>query len=463
MSEHYDLIVLGGGSAARDGAKRAANEYGAKAALVESTRWGGDCPNVACKPTKAYLVSAELVHDINTLADLLGIEVGPAKANLAKVHAHKESLKKPQPKWVEELRAAGFDTFDGTATLVDAHTVRVDGEELSAERILVATGSRTAVPPIDGIDDVGHLDHVTALDLTELPDSMLVVGAGAVGLEFAQMIARFGSRITLVDVFDRISFRSDADAADELAAALTDEGIEIWTSTVVKKVAREGAEIVATLEPKDGGAARELRVAQILIAAGRKPNIEELGLERAGVETTKQGIAVDEHLRTSAPGIWAAGDVTGIAQFTPVAQYQARVAIADMFGVDGPATDYSILPTAIFTDPELASVGLTEDEAREQGHDVETSVNPLKNVTRSQYTDTKRGLFKLVFERGSRRLLGMHIVARGSSDIIQGFALAMKLGASVDDLATMHHAFPSIAEGVKAAAEQAPTPVKTPP
>src|SRR4051812_39952523 len=179
-SEHYDLIVIGAGSAARDGANKAAKEHGAKVALIERERWGGSCPNVACTPTKAYLVAADLTHEINTLADKLGIEVGPATTNLARVRARKETLKKPQPKWVEDLEAAGFDTYAGEASFVDAHAVRVGDALLAAEKILIATGSRTAVPPIEGIEEIDWLDHVTALDLQELPESLLIVGAGAV-------------------------------------------------------------------------------------------------------------------------------------------------------------------------------------------------------------------------------------------------------------------------------------------
>jgi mercuric reductase len=457
--ERFDLVVLGSGSAARDGAGKAAREYDARVALVERTRWGGSCPNVACRPTKAYLVAAELVRDINTLAELVGIDVGPGRADLARVEARKGQLLKPQPRWVEELGEAGFATVEGAGTLVDAHTVRVGERELEAERILIATGSRTAVPPIDGLDDVGWIDHVSALELTELPESLLVLGGGAVGLEFGQAFARFGARVTMVDALERISPKSDADAARELHAALEDEGIEIVTNTFVSAVRRENGGIAATLAPRDGSAPREVRVAQVLLAAGRVPNVEELDLDAVGVERSKLGIVVDEHLRTTVDGIWAAGDVTGLLQFTPIAQYQARVAIDDMFAPNGARADYSALPTAIFTDPELAAIGLSEDEASEQGLDFETVTHPLSSVTRAKYRNAERGLYKLVFERGSRRLLGLHVVCRGASDIVQGFGVAMRLGATVDDLARAHHVYPTLAEGVKAAAEQAKTPV----
>src|SRR5215813_10022561 len=192
MRERFDLVVLGSGSAARDGAKTAAQEHGARVAIVDRGRWGGSCPNVACTPTKAYLVAAELGHDVNHLAARIGVETGLAQVDLARVFAWKESIKKTQEQWVADLRADGFATFDGEASLVDAHTVRVGGVEVEGDRVLIATGSRTAVPPVDGIDDIDWLDHVSALELEEVPASLHVVGAGAVGLELGQAFARFG-------------------------------------------------------------------------------------------------------------------------------------------------------------------------------------------------------------------------------------------------------------------------------
>ena len=453
--EQYDVIVLGAGSAARDGAAKAVSKHGAKVALVESTRWGGSCPNVACKPTKAYLVVAELAHDINELAGKLGIEVGPARIDLARVKARKDSLKKPQPKWVEDLNRAGFDTHSGEATLVDRHTVRVDDAELTTERILIATGSRTAVPPIEGLDKIDWVDHVSALELTELPESLLVVGGGPVGLEFAQIFARFGSRVTVVQSAARISPRSDEQAAAELETALEEEGIELALSSHVESVRRDESGVVATITPREGEGSRELRVTRVLLASGRAPNVEALRLEELSIERDRLGIIVDELMRTSAEGIWAAGDVTGRHQFTPVAQYQARVAIDDMFGADAQAADYSVLPTAIFTDPELAGVGLTGQEAREEGIEHESVVHDLRHVQRASYKDQKRGLYKVLYEPGSRRVLGLHVVAPNASDVVQGFSLALKLGATVEDLSAMHHVFPTFGEGVKAAAEQA--------
>src|ERR687887_581449 len=454
--EHYDLIVIGAGSAARDGARKAMAEHGARVALVEHTRWGGSCPNVACTPTKAYLVAAELAHQINTLAPKIGIDAGPARVDLERVRARKESLQKPQPKWVEDLRAAGFDTYEATANFVDPQTIRAGDVELTAERILIATGSRTAVPPIQGIEDVDWLDHVTALELTELPESLLVVGAGAVGLEFGQTFARFGARVTMVDALDEIAPRSDPHSAMELRRALEDEGIPIILGSFVSRVATRDGRRVATIVPREGGMEREVEFDRLLLASGRRPNVEELNLTAAGIETYPLGIVVDERMRTNVEGIWAAGDVNGQAQFTPVAQYQARIAVDDMFGSgEGAVADYSVLPTAIFTDPELAGVGLTQMEAEERGYEAGGVAHPLASVRRASYIDAKFGLYKIVFDRSSRKVLGLHVVAPGASDVVQGFAIGLRLGVTVDDLAAAHHVFPTIGEGVKAAAEQA--------
>jgi mercuric reductase len=309
------------------------------------------------------------------------------------------------------------------------------------------------VPPIPGIDAVDWLDHVSILELEELPESMLVVGGGPVGLELGQAFARFGSRVTVVDVVDRIAIRADADASAELAAALEDEGIELLLGATVDRVVSNGNEVVATI----GG--RERRFAKLFLAAGRLPNIEALGLDRVGVEIARGGIVVDDRMRTSVDGIWAAGDVTGLAQLSPLADFMGRLAADDMFAVAEPA-DLSLVPTAVFTDPELAGVGLTEQDARVQGLDVATASYPLSIVQRAFYVDAAHGLFKLVYERASRRVVGLHVVSRNAGDIVQGYTLALQHGVTVDEIAAAHNVFPIFGEGVKYAAQRAvPLPV----
>ena len=456
-AEGYDLIVLGSGSAARDGAGKAARDHGARIALIEHWLWGGSCPNVACRPTKAYVVAAELMHDVRHHAAERGIDLPEPTIELARTRAWKDSLHRDQQSWVQVLEEAGYEVVPGTAAFVDARTIHVGERQLSGDRILIATGSRTAVPPIPGIEDIEWLDHVSALELEEVPESLLIVGAGPVGLEFAQIFARFGSRVTIVNTGPQIAARADTEAAGELQAALEEEGIEVVLNSGVDSFARSGSVIEAMV----GG--RAVHVSHVLLASGRTPNVEELEPDRIGLEIGRDGIAVDDRQRTNVDGIWAAGwaagDVAAGPMLTPIAQYQARIAIEDMFGDGSRRADYSVLPTAVFTDPELGGVGLTEAGAEQQGHDVGVVTHPLPAVTRAQYTGAKHGLYKIVFDRGTRRVLGVHVVSRAASDIVGSITPALKLGLTVDDLAFMHHVYPSYSEGLKAAAEKVLVPV----
>ena len=453
--EHYDLIVLGSGSAARDGAGKAAREHGARVALIEHRLWGGSCPNVACRPTKAYVVAAELMHDVRHHAAERGIDLPEPVVRLAQTRSWKDSIRRDQQSWVQTLKEAGYGVVPGTASFVDARTVRVGDQQLSGDRILVATGSRTAVPAIPGIEDIEWIDHVTALELDDVPESLLVVGAGPVGLEFAQIFARFGSRVTIVNSGPQIAARADTEAAGELQAALEEEGIDVVLNSGVDSFARNGSGIAASI----GG--RTIDVSHVLLASGRLPNVEELEPDRIGLKVGRGGISVEDGQRTNVDGVWAAGDVVAGPMLTPIAQYQARIAVEDMFA-DGRSSrhaDYSVLPTAIFTDPELGGVGMTETEAAEQGHEIGVVKHPLPFVTRAQYTGAKHGLYKIVFDRKTRRVLGVHVVSRAASDIVGSLAPALKLGVTVDDLAFMHHVYPSYSEGLKAAAEKALVPV----
>ena len=227
----FDLVVIGGGSAAREAAARAVTDHGAHVALIERERWAGQCPNVACKPTKQYVAAAELLHDLRGAAADLGIAAGEVRFDLAALKARTDWLVGPQETWRQRFEDAGFNPIRGEASFVDERTVRVGDRLLRGERILVATGSRTALPPVRGLADVPWVDHIGALGLTALPGSLLVLGGGAVGLELGQVFARLGSRVTLVEGSERIAVRSDADTAAEVTSALLDDGIDVVTST----------------------------------------------------------------------------------------------------------------------------------------------------------------------------------------------------------------------------------------
>jgi mercuric reductase len=394
------------------------------------------------------------MHDVRHHAAERGIDLPGPVIDLARTRTWKDSLRRDQDSWLQLLREAGYGVVRGTGTFVDARTVRVGEQQFDSDRILIATGSRTAVPPTPGIEEIEWLDHVSALELEKVPESLLVVGAGPVGLEFAQIFARFGTHVTIVNTGPQIAARADAEAAGELQAALEDEGIEVVLNSGVTSFARTGDGIEATIGD------RSIRVSHVLLASGRKPNVEELAPERIGLEIGPGGIVVDDRQRTNVDGIWAAGDVAAGPMLTPIAQYQARIAVEDMFGDGSRRADYSVLPTAIFTDPELGDVGLTEAEAVQQGFDVGVVTHPLPAVTRAQYIGAKHGIYKIVFDRETRRVLGVHVVSRAASDIVGSITPALKLGLTVDDLAFMHHIYPSYSEGLKAAAEKSLVPIR---
>ena len=459
LVDSFDLIVIGAGSAAREAADRASSDHGASVAIIERERWGGQCPNVACKPTKQYVAAAELLRDLGAVAADLGIEAGTPRFDLAQLKERTDWLVGTQETWRQRFVDSGYEVIDGEASFADARTVRVGERELTSDRILVATGSRTAVPPVDGLEEVPWIDHIEALELTELPESLLVLGGGPVGLELAQAFSRFGSAVTIVQHDDRIAARSDADAAAEVTKALEDEGIDVLTATTMTAVVRDGDGLSATLTPRAGGAERVINASLLLIASGRMPNVESLELERAGVAHDRRGIQVDERMRTNIDGIWAAGDVAATVQLTPIAAIEAQVAVNNMLGDASRTIDYTQIPVAIFTDPELGSVGLTEAEAVEAGFEVDVARYEASALLRPYYAETRtatpRGLVKLVFERGSRRLLGIHAVVRAASELVQGYAVALRLGATIDDIALGHYAFPTNGEGIHYAAEAA--------
>ncbi len=280
-----------------------------------------------------------------------------------------------------------------------------------------------------------------------------MIGAGAVGVEFGQMFSRFGSRVTIVEAMPRILPRVDADAAASLHEALEAEGIEILTGARLQRLERSGERVTATVELGDGE--RRLVADQVLNAVGRRPDVDGLDLEAAGLRLEGPALPVDAYCETAVRGIWAAGDITGVAQFTPIANYQGRLAVRNMFSDEREPAAYRALPMAVFTDPEVASAGPSEEQAREQGFDVETATVPLRGASRAGFTGRPHGLAKLVYEAESGRVLGVHLVTPTASDSVQFLSVAIRLGVTVDDLARSIHVYPSFAEIVKGAAEQA--------
>lgn len=446
--DRYDLAIVGSGSAAFAAAIKA-TELGDRVVMVERGTLGGTCVNVGCVPSKALLRAAEAYFGAghNSFA---GVETSAGRVDLAALIAQKDELVAVmrQQKYADLVTSYGWDVIEGEAAFEDPQTLRVNGTTLHAGAYLIATGASPAVPPIPGLAEAGFLTSTTALELTELPRRLAVIGGNAIGLELGQYFARLGSQVTLFEVLPRIAPFEEPEISSALAGIFAEEGIEIVT----------GAQIVGVDDGRMraivAGEQRTWQVNKILLAAGRRPNTVGLGLERSGIETDRRGaIVVDDRLRTTNPRVWAAGDVTASPQFVYVAAYHGTLAAENILAGSDRRVDLDALPRVTFTHPQVAAVGLTEAQAREAGFDVQVSVLPLAYVPRAIVNRETDGLFKLVADAETDRLLGAHILAVNAGDVIDSATLALKFRLTVDDLAGHFAPYLTMAEGLKLAAQ----------
>ena len=455
----HDLVVVGAGSAGFSAAIAAA-EQGARVALIGHGTIGGTCVNLGCVPSKALIRAVGAVHEAGRAARrFAGVESAARIADWAALMAQKEALVAAlrQAKYADLLPGyEGITYIEGRARLAPGG-VAVGSRHLRAERIVLATGARPVLPEIPGIRTIGALDSTAALALAHLPRSMLVLGAGYVGAELGQTFARAGVAVTLL-CRSRVLPEAEPEISSALAEALREEGMTILDGVRYEHVERQGGEVVLTITP--AGRAETLRAAHLLAATGRTPDTEGLGLAEAGVATSPQGaILVDERMRSSAPGIYAAGDVTGRDPFVYMAAYGARIAARNALNGDSLRYDRSVMPAVVFTDPQVASVGLTEAAAREAGHEVRTSVLPLAHLPRALAARDTRGLIKLVADGRTRRLLGAHLLAPEGADTIQTAAMALRAGLTIEELAETIFPYLTTVEGLKLAAQAFETDV----
>ena len=452
-ADRYDLVVVGAGSAGFSAAIAAA-EQGAQVALVGHGTIGGTCVNVGCVPSKALIRATEAVHHANIAPTRFnGVQSSARVVDWAAQIAQKDALVASlrQAKYADLLPEYNNIAYrEGRARLVEGG-VEVDGRRLASDRIIIATGARPAMPAIPGIDDVSPLDSTTALALTQLPRSMIVIGGGYVGVELAQIFGRAGVAVTLV-FRSRLLPEAEPEIGTALAGYLTDEEISI-VSGVTYESARKTEDGVA-LTIRRNGELQMLTADCVLLATGRAPNTDALGLTDAGVAQTSSGaIIVDDRMRTSKVGIYAAGDVTGKDQFVYMAAYGAKLAAKNALNSNSLRYDNTTMPAVVFTDPQVASVGLTEAQAVAAGHSVRTSVLSLDNVPRALAARDTRGLVKLVADGVTRKLLGAHILAPEGADSIQTAAIALRCGLTIDDLSNMIFPYLTTVESLKLAAQ----------
>ncbi|MFQ5859350.1 MAG: mercury(II) reductase [Anaerolineae bacterium] len=461
-SRDYDLLIIGAGSAGFGAAIKGA-ELGYKVALVEAGTIGGTCVNVGCVPSKTLIRATEKYFEASGNR-FRGVNTTPGQLYWSQVISHKDEL-------VEELRQAkywdvleaypGVSFIQGRARLAGGNGVEVNGETLRSTqgrvyrpgKIIISTGASPWAPPIPGLQEAGYLNSTTAMELRHVPRSMIVLGANAVGLELAQIYARAGSYVTVIELLGRIVPFEDEAISEALAGYLQDEGMTIVTGAETHRVDRVGGEYRLVVELADGSD-RTFVAEELLVATGRRPNTANMGLEEAGIELDRHGgIVVNEYLQTTNPDVYAAGDVTGRDMFVYVAAYGGGLAAENALIGAGRVYDVTVLPRVTFTDPQVASVGLTEAQAVEQGYNVRTSVLPLEYVPRALAARDTRGLIKLVADGDTDQLLGAHVLANEGSEIIQIAVLAIKFGITVHDLTNTLFPYLTLAEGLKLAAQ----------
>jgi pyruvate/2-oxoglutarate dehydrogenase complex dihydrolipoamide dehydrogenase (E3) component len=446
----YDVVVIGGGTAGLVTASGCAR-LGRRVALIERAALGGDCLWTGCVPTKALVASARLLHQLRH-GDAYGLEpmqprITPRAIMESMRAARRDISRHDDP---EKFRQLGIDVIEGTATLAAANVVDVAGRRLGARDVVLATGSRTAVPPVDGLEEHGYLDHVSFLDRDDFPRSLLILGGGPIGIEFAQLFRRFGCDVVVVEMLDEIISKEDADVIAAVRQILRDEGVDIRTGWGAKSVRVEEGKKVVRIETKSGQST-ELRVDEIFVASGRRGNTDGLGLETLGVKMNRSYVAVDKYLQTSVPRLWACGDVHGGLQFTHVAAYEAVKLVRNLLFPGKSAIGYEHVPWALYTDPEVGHIGMTEGEAREAVGDVRIYKVEMDDVDRAVVDRTARGFVKFVCD-GKGRILGAHALCTHASTLIEEIVLARKKGVKIGQLASLVSPYPSLADAVQKSA-----------
>ncbi len=444
---HYDAIVIGSGQAGSPLSHRLADQ-GWKVALIEKEHLGGSCVNYGCTPTKTMVASARIAHYARRAAEF-GIHTSDVAINLSEIVDRKNKIV-AQWRGGQERNVAKRPTLDlflGHGRFVDAGTVSVDGERLKADHIFINTGTRPRIPPIPGLDRVDYLTNRNIMDMTDLPEHLVVLGGSYIGLEFGQMFRRFGSRVTVVEALDQLIVREDADVAESLQEALEAEGMQFRLGARATRVAPAGTGIDVTLTLPDGHT-ETLTGSHLLVAIGRVPNADDLGLEAAGIATDAGGfIEVNDRLETNVPGVWAMGDVKGGPAFTHIA-YDDFLVIFDklIHGKDRSIAN-RLVPYALFTDPELGRVGLTEAQARQAGYNLKIGKIPMSHVARAIERDETAGLMKVVINADDDRILGAAILGSEGGELVQILMALMMADAPWTLFEKSVYIHPTLAEG----------------
>jgi pyruvate/2-oxoglutarate dehydrogenase complex dihydrolipoamide dehydrogenase (E3) component len=448
---HYDLAIIGGGSGGLTAA-RVAKELGAKVVLIDKERIGGDCLNYGCVPSKSLIHVARVVHQTRE-AMSLGLRPASSGVDMAKVAAYVQGVIERVSK-TEENYVEGVTVKFGQVAFQSPTTFRVNDEIITSRTILIATGSHPALPEIAGLQATGYLTNEDVFNLTQLPASIAIIGGGPIGVELGQALGRLGARITIIQRAERILPREDPEVSTTIAQTLQEEGITIITRACPVKIERKGYKKSMTIQQDDRVV--NVEADEILLATGRRPNSQGLNLEGGGVSYSEKGIQVNAYLQTSAPHIFAIGDVIGGYLFTHVAAYQASIAVRNaLLPMSKKKVDYRAVPWCTFSDPEAAHVGLTPQEAQRHYRQTRVVKLPCSSIDRAQIEQATMGFIKLVLTGKKDEIVGAHIVAERAGEMLGEIALAIRHHLTINDIFNTMHAYPTMNTGLQQAAFEA--------
>jgi dihydrolipoamide dehydrogenase len=445
--DDYDIIVIGGGSAGLTVASGSV-KFGLKVALIDKEKLGGDCLNYGCVPSKTIIQSAKVVSLIRRAKEF-GLNETPVSFDFVNVmsHVHDVINKIGEHDDPERFKKMGVDVIFGEPKFLSPMELEINGRKIKGKKFVISTGSRSFAPPIEGLKETGFITHVEAFYLKTLPESLIIIGGGPIGIEFCQTFRRFGSDVTVIEMMDRVLSKEDEDISKALEEILTKEGVKLYTRTKVKRVFTENGKKAVICERN--GREITFRADEILVAVGRAPNVEGLNLEAAGVEYNKNGIAVNDRLQTTAKNIWACGDVVGPYLFTHTAEYQAGIVVRNaLFRLPAKA-DYSVVPWTTFTDPEVAHVGMTESEAKGKGIKYGVYKHYYSDVDRAVTEVEGMGFIKIITTGWKGKIIGAHIIGPSAGELIHELVIATRKGLTVKDISSTIHVYPTLALGTR--------------
>lgn len=457
MSTNYDIIIIGSGPGGYVAAIRAA-QLKMKTALIERESLGGVCLNWGCIPTKALLKSAEVFHEIKQ-AKSFGLKVDGASADFPAIIKRSRRVADTNSKGVEFLmKKNGIDVHYGAAQFKTSSIIEVAGKdgnttELSAKHIIVATGGRPRSIPGIEIDGEQIISSKQAMNLEKQPDSLIVIGAGAIGVEFAHFYQTLGTKVTIVEMLDSLLPIEDKEVTEVLAKSFKKAGVKVFTSAKVEQVKKEGAQVEVTISNAEGS--QTLKADKALMAIGIQGNIERLNLEKIGVETDRSFIKVNEWYETAVKGIYAIGDIVGPPLLAHVASHEGIACVEKIAGLETHLVDYESVPGCTYCQPQVASIGLTEEKAKEAGFELKIGRFPYSASGKARAIGERDGLVKLIFDAKYGELLGAHIIGAEATELIAELGMAKALESTVTEIAKTMHAHPTLSEMIMEAAADA--------